>query len=60
MLSISCPSHGSRVLVGIRRIRSLINTESGIVLVIECYCGMRVVLRTGRGYVDRSSVAATA
>jgi hypothetical protein len=48
------------VLVGIRRIRSLINTESGIVLVIECYCGMRVVLRTGRGYVDRSSVAATA
>ena len=53
MLSISCPSHGSRVLLGTRRIRSLINTESGIVLVIECYCGTRVVLRTGRGCVDQ-------
>ena len=50
MLSINCPAHGTKVLVGTRRIRSLVNTEHGIVLHVQCYCGTHVVVGTGRVY----------
>jgi hypothetical protein len=60
MFAISCPSHGSNVLVGSRRIRSLINTEAGIVLNIECYCGTHVAVGTGRKYLSRPRIAAAA
>ncbi|MGH8833841.1 MAG: hypothetical protein ACRDWG_02405 [Actinomycetes bacterium] len=50
MLSINCPAHGTKVLVGTRRIRSLVNTEHGIVLHVQCYCGAHVVVGTGRDY----------
>ena len=52
MLSINCPTHGTKVLVGTRRIRSLVNTGNGIVLHVECYCGTHVVVGTGRDYVS--------
>jgi hypothetical protein len=60
MFSITCPRHGSDVLVGSRRIRSLINSEAGIALEIECYCGRYVLLETGRNYVSQASVRAAA
>lgn len=60
MFSIKCPSHGSDVLVGPRRIRSLLNAEASILLEIECYCGTHVVLGTGRTYVSPPSVLAAA
>lgn len=50
MFTIDCPVHGSKVLVGMRRIRSLANTERGILLNIECYCGTRVAVGTGSKY----------
>jgi len=60
MFAINCPTHGSEVLVGTRRIRSLINTERGILLDVECYCGARVVTGTGRNYVSRALPALAA
>ncbi len=48
MLSIYCPRHGSEVLVGTGRIRNLINTDHGIRLHVECYCGYHVHTTTGR------------
>jgi hypothetical protein len=58
MFSISCPRHQSYVLVGSRRIRSLTNTERGIVLDIECYCGTHVVVHTGRRSAARPAAVA--
>jgi hypothetical protein len=60
MFAINCPVHESKVLVGSRRVRSLINTERGILLDVECYCGARVVTGTGRNYVSRSMPALAA
>jgi hypothetical protein len=48
MLIIECPTHGSQVLVTDRRIRSLANTDHGIVLDVECWCGTHVTVVTGR------------
>jgi hypothetical protein len=60
MFAIECPVHGSTVLVGTRRIRSLVNTQRGILLDVECYCGARVIAGTGRNHVHRSMPAIAA
>ncbi|HKE51464.1 MAG TPA: hypothetical protein VKE25_08140 [Actinomycetes bacterium] len=60
MLSIHCPTHGTKVLVGTRRIRSLVNTDHGIVLHVQCYCGTHVVVGTGREYVSEPIAALVA
>ncbi|MDR7280525.1 hypothetical protein [Catenuloplanes atrovinosus] len=61
MFAIDCPQHDSRVLVTERRIRSIDNTEQGIRLDVECWCGRHVTLRTGRristGRADALAVA---
>lgn len=48
MFPIDCPAHGQRVLVPPTRIRHLRNTQHGILLTVECWCGTRVTVRTGR------------
>ncbi|WP_213453788.1 hypothetical protein [Rhizomonospora bruguierae] len=48
MFTIDCPTHGARMLLTERRIRSLRNTDAGIVLEVECYCGYREAITTGR------------
>lgn len=48
MMLIHCPQAGVDELVAERRIRSVCNTENGIVLHVECYCGQRHTVRTGR------------
>ena len=48
MFAIDCPTHKSQVLVTDRRIRSLANTDHGIVIDVECWCGTHVTLVTGR------------
>jgi hypothetical protein len=48
MFAIDCSQHGGRVLVGPGRIRAFHNTDRGILLSVECYCGHRVALLTGR------------
>jgi hypothetical protein len=60
MFAIDCPVHGSKVLVGTRRIRSLVNTGRGILLDVECYCGARVIAGAGRNHVRRSVTALAA
>jgi len=60
MFAINCPVHGSKVLVGTRRVRSLVNMERGILLDVECYCGTHVVVGTGRNYVSWSVPALVA
>jgi hypothetical protein len=60
MLSINCPTHGTKVLVGTRRIRSLVNTDHGILLHVQCYCGSHVVVGTGRDYATQSVPAQAA
>jgi hypothetical protein len=55
MLLINCPSHGRQVLVTESRVRRLTNTDSGILLDIECWCGTHVALLTGRRTAARSN-----
>lgn len=55
MLSIHCPTHESEVLLTERRIRNIRNTEHGILMDVECYCGTHVVIRTGRKRYESSA-----
>ncbi|HEY8475007.1 MAG TPA: hypothetical protein VIL37_20615 [Natronosporangium sp.] len=48
MFAIDCPRHRTRVMVPERRIRGLANTAAGILLEVECWCGARVLIQTGR------------
>src|SRR5690606_18667564 len=48
MLAVCCPTHGRRVMVPETRIRYLRNTDDGIQLEVECWCGARVTVHTGR------------
>ena len=48
MFVIDCPAHGSRVLLSERRIRNLRNTDTGVLLDLECYCGHIEQISTGR------------
>jgi hypothetical protein len=48
VLAIECPNHGSLVMVPETRIRGLHNAADGILLDIECWCGTRVAIHTGR------------
>ncbi|GAA1500780.1 hypothetical protein GCM10009827_007570 [Dactylosporangium maewongense] len=48
MFVIDCPTHGSRVLLSERRIRALRNTDTGVLLALECYCGHVEKISTGR------------
>ncbi|MGI8531493.1 MAG: hypothetical protein ACR2KN_00665 [Geodermatophilaceae bacterium] len=47
MIFIQCPVRGEE-LIPERRIHSLTNTTNGIVLRLDCYCGHRHSVRTGR------------
>jgi hypothetical protein len=57
---INCPTHRSEVLVPPTRIRGLRNTGHGILLVIECWCGTHVALRTGRHRPEPAAEPTTA
>jgi len=48
MIAVYCPRHGSEVLMSERRIRSLRNAPTALELDVECYCGERITVRTGR------------
>ncbi|MET7426354.1 hypothetical protein [Dactylosporangium sp. NPDC005555] len=53
MFVIDCPIHGSRVLLSERRIRALRNTDAGVLLALECYCGHVERIHTGRARATR-------
>jgi len=48
MISINCPTHGSRVMLTERHIRKMTNTSRGIVVDVECTCGTSVRFVTGK------------
>lgn len=48
MFLIDCSSHGRPILLTAARIRGLRNTDHGILLELECWCGTRAHLTTGR------------
>lgn len=47
MLLIHCPVRGDE-LIPQRRIRSLTNTPTGILVRLDCFCGNQHNVRTGR------------
>ncbi|WP_327001900.1 hypothetical protein OHA72_43265 [Dactylosporangium sp. NBC_01737] len=59
MFVIDCPAHGSRVLLSERRIRNLRNTDAGVLLDVECYCGHIEKIRTGRRHTTARAPRAT-
>ena len=48
MFHVFCPVHGSDVVLGNRAIRGLVNTDLGIIVMLECTCGERIATVTGR------------
>ncbi len=48
MFAAYCPKEGSRVLLGLSRIRGVTNDDGMIVVELECYDGERVRHYTGK------------
>jgi hypothetical protein len=47
MFAIDCPHHGARTLASTDDVRRIDNTDHGIVLEVECWCGGIVTIVTG-------------
>ncbi|MGH3466884.1 MAG: hypothetical protein ACRDQF_04010 [Thermocrispum sp.] len=48
MFKVYCPQHGSDVLLGLRRIKRVVNVEPGVIEVeLICYDGQVLTLVTG-------------
>ena len=47
MLSVQCPRHGRPVLLDLRQICRIVNTDSGIEVHYSCTCGHEGVWLTG-------------
>ncbi len=48
MFVVYCPTHGSDVMLGVRRVRGAANVRGLIVLELECHDGTRIHHVTGR------------
>jgi hypothetical protein len=48
MFVVYCPTHGSDVMLGVRRVRGAANVHGVIVLELECHDGTRILHVTGR------------
>ena len=48
MFVVYCPTHGSDVMLGVRRVRGADNVRGLIVLELECHDGTRIHHVTGR------------
>jgi hypothetical protein len=53
MFAAYCPTHGSEILLGYRRLIGLRNTTAGIDIHLLCYCGEHLVVPTGRARSER-------
>jgi len=47
MLSVQCPQHDRAVLLDLRQIRGVVNTDRGIEVHYRCTCGHEGVWLTG-------------
>lgn len=54
MFSVHCEHLGEEVLVTTSDIRSIRNTDAGILVEYRCWCGRTGVLQTGAGILERS------
>lgn len=57
MFAAYCPTHGSEILLGYRRLIGLRNTAAGIDVHLLCYCGEHLVVPTGRARSRRTARA---
>lgn len=58
MFTVYCPQHGSKVLLGLSRLRRMINLEPGVILLeFTCYDGEVVQLLTGARVSGEISVS---
>lgn len=48
MFILDCPHHGARTLVTYDAVRTVTNTDAGIVIEVECWCGGLATVVTGR------------
>jgi hypothetical protein len=55
MFAAYCPTHGSEILLGLRRLVRMNNTAAGIDLHLLCYCGEHLVVHTGRARASRAA-----
>lgn len=47
MFDIYCPQHGTRVLLDLTSIESMVDTDTGLDVHFRCHCGYRGVWKTG-------------
>ena len=48
MFLVHCPGHRTDVLLGLRRVRGVVNVRGLIVVELECHDGERILHVTGR------------
>jgi hypothetical protein len=53
-----CTACGKRQLIFPSQVTSLVNTDHGIIVAFECWCGAEQTLLTGRAAGNREPVAA--
>jgi hypothetical protein len=53
-----CPRHASRVLLTVGRVRAVRNAPDGIHVELECWCGERLHVLTGRNAEPAAAAAA--
>ena len=58
MFDHNCTACGKRQLIFPSQVTSLVNTEHGIVVSFECWCGAEQSMLTGRTADHREPVAA--
>jgi hypothetical protein len=53
-----CTECGKRQLIFTSQVTSLVNTDNGIIVAFECWCGAEQTMLTGRAADHREPVAA--
>ncbi len=58
MFDHNCTACGKHQLIFPSQVTSLVNTEHGIIMAFECWCGAEQTMLTGRAVDTRQNVAA--
>ena len=58
MFDHTCTSCDKRQLIFPSQVTSLVNTDHGIIVAFECWCGAEQTMLTGRAVDHRETVAA--
>lgn len=60
MHTVYCPKHQSHILLGHSALVGMVQTEVGIIVLLECTCGERIAQLTGRIATEAAEVRAAA